>query len=402
MQVNPVSDQLPSSTFCILPWIHFFHSPSGNVQACCAANSGDNGFGNINDFETVQDLVNSKSMRQVRVDMLAGKENLACQGCYKEERFGLTSFRQHKNKDIIGYELNQLLNNTDADGYLNQFRMQYWDSRFSNVCNLKCRMCSPEYSHTWAEEIYRGSGRRDFVVRAHRSDDWQKIIAKYGDLSQLKEVYFAGGEALFQQEHWQMLDHLDRLHKHDIKITYTTNLSRLSFGHYRIEDYLKRFSNVLFIVSLDGTGPVLEYIRSGSAWSTIKQNVKTVLSYPTAKLKYNIVITIYNILSLTDILDFAIDHTTNFGGTDLTVAHNRTQNISNLPDQLKDLAEQRLKNSTHYAVLKDKIDGVINYMRQPATAPWTQVMADSDHLDRVRNENVLAIVPEFVPFWTQQ
>lgn len=393
---------LPSNTFCILPWIHFFHDPSGNIQPCCSANNINKQFGNVKDFESAEDIMNTDSMKQVRADMLTGAKNSACSQCYREESIGLNSFRTNKNLDIKNFEIDvdELLAKTDADGTLHDFKMQYWDSRFSNICNYKCRMCGPPYSHTWAEESYRGTGRKDYVIRAHDSDNWTDIIASYGNLSQLKEVYFAGGEALFQAEHWSMLDHMDSLGLHNIRITYTTNLSRLSFGKYDLEDYLKRFTNILFIVSLDAVGPLLEYIRSGADWPNTQQNIKTVLSYPNAKLKFNVVITIYNILHLAEVFDFAFDNSTVFEGTDLTVAHGPPdQNITNLPTELKDLARDRLLASDKYDIIKNKIDGVINYMYQPATTPWNTVIKTTNQLDQIRKENVLDVVPEFAPHW---
>lgn len=393
---------LPSNTFCVLPWIHFFHEPSGNIQPCCSANNTNDQFGNVKDFSSAEEVMNSDSMRQVRVDMLAGRKNSACNQCYREESIGLTSFRQNKNLDIKNFNIDtdELLSKTDSDGTLHDFKMQYWDSRFSNICNYKCRMCGPHYSHTWAAEAYRGTDRKDYVIQAHDTDDWDSIIAKYGDLSKLKEVYFAGGEALYQAEHWTMLDHLDQLGLHDIRITYTTNLSRLNFGKYQLEEYLKRFTNVLFIVSLDAIGPLLEYIRSGANWSNTQANIKKVLAYSNTKLKFNVVITVYNILHLADAIDFMFDNTTNFAGTDLTIAHNPTdQNITNLPVELKDLARDRLLASSKYELLKNKIDGVINYMYQKPTSTWSAVIATTRRLDQLRNEHILDVVPEFAPYW---
>ena len=391
---------LPSKTFCILPWIHFFHSPNGEVLPCCSSGVNGNGFGNIKDASNINDIVNSASMRKLRVDMLSGEKNSACAQCYREEEHGLTSFRQNKNADLEGVDIDSLVNLTDNDGTLHNFKMQYCDSRFSNVCNLKCRMCGPEYSHSLAEELYRGTGKKDFVIKAHDTDEWDKIIVKYGDLSALREVYFAGGEALYQKEHWQMLDYLSDINKHNIRITYTTNLSRLSFGSYKIENYLKKFTNVLFIVSLDGTEKLIEYIRFGCSWENIRKNIKTVLSFPNVKLKYNVVITIYNILYLNEILDFAIENTTNFSGIDLTMAHSPPHlNIVNLPTELKDLACNKLLGSQHYPVLKNKIDGVINYMLQEPIVPWNIVINEVNDVDQLRNEHVLDIVPEFKPYW---
>lgn len=372
-------------------------------MACCSANTNSADFGNIKDFASAQEIVNTNAMKQVRVDMLAGQENPACSKCYKEEAIGLESFRYHKNSDIeqLNIDVAGLVECTKSDGTLPDFKMQYWDSRFSNICNYKCRMCGPEYSHSWAEEVYRGTGRKDFVIHAHnRQDYWADIIAKYGDLSKLNEVYFAGGEALYQAEHWQMLGHLDALGLHNIRITYTTNLSRLSFGQYRLEDYLTKFKNVLFIVSLDAIGPLLEYIRSGSNWDTTQKNINTIL--PLAKLKFNVVITIYNILHLVELLDFAVDHTSNFEGTDLTVAHYpEYQNIRNLPLALKDLAKNRLLSSGKYSELKDKVDAVINYMYQEPLSEWKEVIRYTNRLDKTRNESVLDVVSEFKEYWDE-
>ena len=393
---------LPSNTFCILPWIHFFHEPSGNIQPCCSANTINKQFGNLRDFDSAESVMNSASMREVRTDMLAGNKNSACSQCYREESVGLNSFRTNKNLDIKNFniDVNELLSKTDSDGTLHDFKMQYWDSRFSNICNYKCRMCGPAYSHTWAEESYRGTGRKDFVIQAHDTTDWASIISKYGDLSELKEVYFAGGEALFQAEHWAMLDHLDQLGLHDIRITYTTNLSKLSFGKHRLEEYLQRFTNVLFIVSLDAIGLLLEYIRSGANWTNTQKNIKTVLAYPNTKLKFNIVITVYNILHLAEVFDFAFDNSTVFEGTDLTVSHGPfDQNITNLPAELKDLARDRLLTSNKYEILKDKIDAVITYMYQSPLMSWQAVIATTQKLDQVRNEHILDVVPEFAPYW---
>ena len=364
------------------------------MSPCCAAKSGD--FGNIRDYATVEDIVNTNAMKSVRAEMLAGQQPAACASCYREESLGLTSFRQNKNSDIQGIDIDDLVTKTAQDGTISDFKMQYWDSRFSNVCNLKCRMCGPEYSHTWAEE----TKIKPYVIRANGDATWEELIARYGDLSELREVYFAGGEALFQAEHWQMLDHLSKLGKRDIRITYTTNLTKLGYGNYRIENYLKDFSNVLFIVSLDGTGKLLEYIRSGSKWEDIVENIAFVQTFPGVKLKFNIVVTAYNIMQLSDIIDFAYTASHNFNKIDLTVAHGpESMNITNLPAELKVIAINRLTENQHYLEQKARIDGVINYLIQPPVTSWQDFINVTTKLDTARDEDILDVVPEFKDYW---
>ena len=384
-----MTQQLPTNTFCILPWIHFFHDPAGELTPCCSANKQAVSFGNIRDFATVDELINSPAMRQVRQDMLNNKQNPACANCYKQEKFGLESFRISKNHSIEESGLSYLLGNTDSNGTLHNFKMQYWDARFSNICNLKCRMCGPGYSHTWAQEENR-KVNGSYIISAHETDIWANIIDKYGDLSQLKEVYFAGGEVFFQQEHWQMLDHLKQLGMQDIRLTYVTNLTRLTMGKYDIEDYLTYFNNVLFIVSMDGIGSVFEYIRSGSNWEKFTNNLKVISKF-NIKIRFNIVVTIYNILVLDKIIDFIIEN--GFDKYDLTVADSpKYQVIVNLPKELKDIATEKLKNYP-------RAEPVINFMNQAPIAGWQTVIEHTNRLDQIRGENVLDIVPEFNPYW---
>jgi len=391
---------LPSKTFCILPWVHFFHDPTGRIKPCCAA-TGD--FGNIRDFTDAGHVANTDAMRQVRVDMLAGQEPAACAGCYREESHGIPSFRSAKNQDIdhLNIDVGLLLDKTSADGYLQDFAMQYWDIRFSNICNLKCRMCGPDYSHSWGSDsvtIYNREPKTNYVIHAL---DEQVDMLRYGDLSQLKEVYFAGGESLFQQEHWELLDRLIELGLTDIRLTYTTNLTKLHFGQRRLEDYLKHFSNVLFIVSVDATEQLGEYIRKGLDWDLLLRNIETVKQYPGVKIKFNCVVSVYNILYLKQMLDFAYTHSNAGNPVDLTPCHFPAElSIANLTPELKELAELRLLSSKHYTDQQGRIDGIISYMyEQPVQSWWDRTIQFTNQLDALRNENVLDVVPEFKQYW---
>ena len=390
---------LPSKTFCILPWIHFFHDPTGRIKPCCAA-TGD--FGNIQDFTSSADAANTPAMRQVRTEMLAGQEPKACAGCYREESHGIPSFRSAKNQDIehLSIDVDSLLAKTAPNGHLQDFAMQYWDIRFSNICNLKCRMCGPDYSHTWGSDsvvMYNRAPKSNYVIHAHNE---QVDMLRYGDLSQLKEVYFAGGESLFQQEHWELLDRLIELGLTDIRLTYTTNLTKLQFGQRRLEEYLKHFTNVLFIVSADATGSLGEYIRSGLDWDLLVRNIETVKQYPGVKIKFNCVVSVYNALYLKDMLEFAYTHGNAFDPIDLTPCHHPAElSIANLTPELKELAELRLLSSQHYLQQQNRIDGIISYMYEPPARSWDRTVQFTNKLDALRGESVLDVVPEFKQYW---
>jgi sulfatase maturation enzyme AslB (radical SAM superfamily) len=342
-------------------------------------------------------------MREVRRDMLAGRENINCAGCYKEESHGITSFRQNKNLDIehLNIDVDRLLANTAEDGSLHDFRMQYWDIRFSNICNLKCRQCGPKYSHTWGSDaaaLGQTPTQKNYVIHARNEEHVDMDI--YGDLSQLKEVYFAGGEVLFHQEHWDLLDRLVELGLQDIRLTYTTNLTKLNFGSKRLEEYLKQFSNVLFIVSVDAVEDLGCYIRSGLNWQELVNNIETVSKYPGVNIKFNCVVTVYNILHLKPMLEFAYKWGNAYSPIDLTLCHHPEDiNIRNLPNDIKELAELRLLSSKHYTAQKERIDGIISYMYEQPVSSWAKTIQFTNQLDALRGENVLDVVPEFKQYW---
>ena len=70
-----------------------------------------------------------------------------------------------------------------------------------------------------------------------------------------------------------------------------------------------------------------------------------------------------------------------------------------MPAELKQLAKDRLLSYNNYHQYKDKIDSVIGYMEQPPVTSWTGVKFETNRLDRIRNENVLDVVPEFTEYW---
>ena len=65
-----------SNTFCMFPWLHMNVTPKGNIYPCCSSDYVEP-FANTKD-STLADAFNNDKMRQLRLDMLAGRKNEAC------------------------------------------------------------------------------------------------------------------------------------------------------------------------------------------------------------------------------------------------------------------------------------------------------------------------------------
>jgi hypothetical protein len=141
-----------SKTFCMVPWVHIHTTPSGVAAPCCIAEScaTETGVGD-GKTQSLMEIVNSEQMNKLRLDMLTNVKNPECSKCHNHEEQGIESFRQFSNKDYAKH-YDDVLADTNTDGSLSEFKMRYFDIRFSNICNFKCRTCGSGFSTQWEQE----------------------------------------------------------------------------------------------------------------------------------------------------------------------------------------------------------------------------------------------------------
>lgn len=306
-------DKIPDSpVFCILPWLHFHALPNKKVLPCCMANS-DMPVSST-DKESVIEMMNTDEYKQLRKNMLTGKRSDTCNRCYDVEHVGQWSLRQSANT-VRGNKNLAAINATNEDGSIDDFKLQYVDIRWSNICNFKCRSCGPEFSSLHAKEFIDNKGgveklqqyfkMDDMVVSCNRDDVFFEKVKPY--LKDTDEVYFAGGESLITNEHYKMLDEWIHLGNTDIRLTYTTNFSVFKFKDRNVIDYWKNFKNVAIFASLDGMGKNLEYLRSGADWKEIEDNIK-MLKKEVPHVTFNLTptISVWNAWHFPDFFDYMV------------------------------------------------------------------------------------------------
>jgi len=177
-----------SKTFCIYPWIHLHAYPTGEAYPCCHAEMGVGQVGNCR-TNTLEEIWRNDAMTKLRTDMLSETANTTCGRCYEQEESGFFSGRKSANKHH-GHHVKKL--------ETNPFEMTYWDIRFSNLCNLKCRSCGHIFSSQWYQDQVKLAGpgwkeRNTVLNYAGRTetDMWSQLIPH---LDYVEQIYFAGGE----------------------------------------------------------------------------------------------------------------------------------------------------------------------------------------------------------------
>jgi radical SAM protein with 4Fe4S-binding SPASM domain len=278
--MNLAKKATESKTFCSYPWIHQYVGPDGEVKPCCLFSPNEDGIGNIKE-NSLKEIWNNDKTKQMRLDMLNGVEISGCTVC--NNRAGLIkTHREEANLLWFNKNTMDIINNTNVDGSLPEHNLKYIDARFNNLCNLKCRTCTPYFSTSWHEDY-------DKLRNPNEASKYPKSLLVPGNtesqlldeilpqLPNVNRIYFAGGEPLMQADHYKVLEELIRLGhtgtpSNPLVIQYSTNFSNLTLGKTNIIDLWKKFSKIIVNASLDASHSRAEYWRKNTDWETIVKN----------------------------------------------------------------------------------------------------------------------------------
>jgi radical SAM protein with 4Fe4S-binding SPASM domain len=262
---------MESKTFCMLPWIHLHAWPDGRAYPCCLGNA-KHPVGNFKE-KSMRDIWNDDAMRQMRTNMLNDQSCKECSDCYEQEEYGFASMRNNSNKNF-GQHIAEV-DATLPDGSTPNFQLHYWDVRFSNICQLKCRSCGSIFSSRWYDDDVKLWGKelrpRVSFAGRHEDDVWEQMQEHVPHLDQ---IYFAGGEPLIMEEHTRILKLLIEKGNTNVRLIYNTNLNELCYKRESVLELWKQFPNVCVAASLDDMGARAEIIRSGTDWAQVEQNIR--------------------------------------------------------------------------------------------------------------------------------
>jgi len=180
--------------------------------------------------------------------------------------------RQRNNIELERHSGRESL--TAPDGTLPRLPVPLLDIRFSNACNLRCRICDTTQSSAWAADA-RALGlpaKGGFLLKPY--DDWDSFWRQLQPLLEegVEEIRFAGGEPLVMEEHYRILEFLIARKLTGVRLRYNTNFSTLRFQGRDVLDLWSRFGKVRVYASLDGSGRRGEYMRKGLCWETVAAN----------------------------------------------------------------------------------------------------------------------------------
>jgi len=398
----------PEDVICAIPWIHLNLEPNGKVVPCCLTSHYNYFSGDLR-TDSIEKIWNSDNMKSLRKEMINGVEPKICATCFDREKITGESGRIYHNREFKNV-LKDIPIITEADGTCNKMELKYWDFRFSNLCNLKCRSCGPRYSSAWVPDAKKlGYTDQEKVWNIESVDNVTNYDFLKDQVKHVQKIYFAGGEPLLMPEHWQTLDLLVENKRFDVKICYNTNATSWTYGKKNALDYWRLWEpgRIEIWPSLDEIGERAELIRSGTVWSKVENNLKELLTLDNIIVRPGMTIGAWNVRRLPTIITYL---------TDLGIINkqNYYQNffinllefpthyhVHVLPDDYRKETIAELKEfiNVYNKKYSTQIDGIFTHILHELEKPHNPDAAKhfvwtSQKVDDVRSENIYDVIPE--------
>lgn len=280
-------------TMCLAPWTHTYLSPQTERRMCCASREPAQNFRQYIDTAsgtgryiplTLEQHWNSEHMRSVRRRMMAGETLPECEVC--NDKLLNTSVYRTYFDHLFGHKLDEVYSQTMPDGSTTMVPVS-WDYRFSNLCNFRCRTCGDMLSSAWETEekvhnmVNWSDPKNNWMQRDIREQISQfqdsQVEAEFAaavERHEVEEVYWVGGEPLMYEQHWRYMKRIVELGDGGkLYARYNTNLSRTNYrGCDLYRDLLAHVRDWQICASLDGTGLIGEYIRTGLDYGIFLKN----------------------------------------------------------------------------------------------------------------------------------
>ena len=232
-----------NNCFCILPW--YSREIGLRDTPCCL-------------------LPLTYNIDQIKQDLLNNIQTASCKKCWDMESTGNKSRRQFEN-EFLDYKLNRDLEKIKQDCADSNYQTLLYQITTSNLCNQACVSCNSKLSSKWAQV----EKRMNISPNPQYQIDLDHANINY---SLAKRISLLGGEPLFDPKTFEILQKLIDHNNTSCFISLVTNGS-INLNSEQI-NLLTQFTDLNICISIDGIGPVFEYMRWPGKWSNLLENIE--------------------------------------------------------------------------------------------------------------------------------
>ena len=238
--------------------------------------------------------------------------------------------------------------------------------RPGNVCNFACQTCWPEAS-TRVAQFHHQAGIID--IKTVNSNPIRKFDFLEPIAHRIKDLVLLGGEPFYDKDCLKFLQWAT--HNLTARIIMFTNGSAVDWEW--VDSYPGK---IVLVFSIDAVGRAAEYIRFGTEWPVVEQNLQKARNHPNVELRVNITLSAYNLNYINDVIElltpnwpevvsFGIPHQSHFKEVVIPIKHRR-KIIVGLQSSVISIqqAEIELGQKSHAV---NALTSIINNLQ---TQPW--------------------------------
>jgi len=363
---------------CYAPWHAMCIRFNGDVVPDCVYTGRH---GNLLE-DTLPDIFKDIGLQKTRDTIKSGVLPLNCSQCTKKEAAG-----GHSRRKFFETTLNPYLEEYDYSIPVN--KIYFLEFNMSNVCNLKCRMCSGVNSTGWIKEDRKLSSNKNFKRPVNHPEFGYRTLNpsiidnlfSYPEyFEHLQYVNIKGGEPYLEPANKEILRRLINMGvAKNITLDISTNGTIID---REFDDLALQFKETKWHISIEGTGKLYEYIRGGKnfKFEQMEENIKEFSKFD--RVIFAGTVMPYNVCHLKDIEEW-------FNKIKKPNYELYTSNVVTTPAYL---------NPT---LLPDTILKDTPFVHNPELAEQVQTFIDyTRHVDKLRSTNVLDVCPELAELFS--
>jgi sulfatase maturation enzyme AslB (radical SAM superfamily) len=359
-------------TFCAAPWFGIRLDWDGQFRPCCQLDKNQSKFAGRKTYtihdSTVDEWMGSDYSTYLRKELTQGNCLPECHKCWNKEDNTLKNLRHISNDSVTANSADNIEKTwvksfvNRAPNY-NKYRLMIADIKLSNVCNFACAMCSPTDSSKLFDRW--GKDQESTIVKKILKNDpyyFKNIVKNYQSqrgyrhlrdilTNPITHLKLLGGEPLLDNDLFEILQSQPVEKQSKINLHFITN------GSQSLVDAVQKLSgykNVSFGVSLEGVGEVQDYIRSGSNWAVVSNNI---LSAHLSGITVNIahILQAMSIFGLPNLLNWVSQH--NIPIMVGLLYQPEYLSLSVLPANIKNRALNKIQNMDNISLINGDIYG---------------------------------------------
>jgi MoaA/NifB/PqqE/SkfB family radical SAM enzyme len=346
--------------FCPIPFHHLAIRPSGEVYPCCFFKHEETPA----DFNLqYPNVFEHPFLENVRTKLRNDEYVEGCSRCYKNEELTGKSMRT----DYLE------ITKVPPENH----KLTYLDLALSNVCNNRCRMCGPGLSTSWYSDAKKLGIPIQSGVLEHEYN-----LDNF-DLSGLTFIKLIGGEPLLEQE--KFISVLNRCDLKNLRLLITTNAT------VRPNDELlaifKQCKNVKWLLSIDAYGSLNDFLRKGSKWIEVADNLQWFVETFPNNVNVHSVASIYNINCLDQLHNYICSNHPSIHQKHVMIDGSDWMHPGNLPTDVKELIKNKLRS---FKI--ENIEVILNSLDQEGNTMLFK--REDEKLNNLRNEHWKDYNPE--------